>query len=146
MFTNFASALQICSNGKIQLNYEWSIWWPQKFGVYRWLSNMAIIAPFWATTDEYVAFKANHSKVYYQVYKQNDENAVNANYILNMASKHVRLYEKSGSFDNFNATWVIVVTWLNLCPFVEYYYGDSEIPGLNCRWVSSPNQLGNSEY
>ena len=128
---------QICRNGKIQLNYEWSWWWPQKFGVYRWFDNMAIIAPFWAQTDQYFAFRANHSKVYYHLY--NDQNNVKDRYILSMASQQVKLYDKSGKFDNFDPTWVLVVTWEKLCPYVYYgyyYYYSNKIPELNCQWVS----------
>ena len=133
--------LQICRNGKIQLNYEWSFWWPRKFGVYRWFNNMAIIAPFWAKTDQYLAFKAGHSKVYYHVYEQIRQNTVQAsNNVLAMASKDVQRYDNSGKFTNFQATWVLVVTWENLCPYVYYpywyYWYNWEIPRLNCLWVS----------
>ena len=87
---------------------------------------MAIIAPFWATTDTYSAFRDGHSKVYYQVYKgdYNDRSAL----ILGMASEHVQRY--TGKFNNFEASWVLVVTWERLCPYVYYYYYDN-----NCRWV-----------
>ena len=96
---------------------------------------MAVIAPFWATTDTYFAFKKNHSRVYYQVYEESKESSSN---ILDMAAKHVQNYAEG--FSNFQASWVLVVTWENLCPYVYYpyyyyYYGDQEIE-LNCRWVS----------
>ncbi|XP_058949574.2 mucin-like protein isoform X2 [Pocillopora verrucosa] len=125
--------LHICRDGKIQLKYEWSWWWPQKFGIYRWFRNMAVIAPFWATTDTYFAFKKNHSRVYYQVYEESKESSSN---ILDMAAKHVQNYTEG--FSNFQASWVLVVTWENLCPYVYYpyyyyYYGYQEIE-LNCRW------------
>ena len=91
---------------------------------------MAVIAPFWATNDMYFAFRAGHSKVYYQVYEKAKESSFE---ILSMASKHVRLYDDTGKFSNFEATWVLVVTWENLCPYVYY---DTGIPKLNCPWVS----------
>ena len=127
--------LQICRDGKIQLNYEWSWWWPQKFGIYRWFRNVAVIAPFWATTDTFFAFKKHHSRVYYQIYEENKESSKDT---LAMATKNVRQYIEG--FSNFQASWVLVVTWENLCPYVYYpyyyyYYGDQEIE-LNCRWVS----------
>ncbi|XP_022805810.1 mucin-like protein [Stylophora pistillata] len=109
--------LYICRNGIIQLDYEWSWWWPRKFGIYWWLRNMGIIAPFWATTDSYFAFRYGHSKVYYQVYRQAKETS---NEILDMASKHVQSYNKG--FGDFKATWVLVVTWEKLCPYVYYPY------------------------
>ena len=144
----FFLILQICRNGKIQLNYEWSFWWPQKFGVYRWFSNMAIIAPFWATTDEYLAFKAGYSKVYYHVYSQIRQNTVQSqtSNMLAMASQHVKLYDKSGKFTNFKATWVLVVTWENICPYVYYpywyyYWYNWGLPELNCDWVSGRTSL-----
>jgi len=88
---------------------------------------MAIIAPFWATTDTYSAFRDGHSKVYYQVYKRGDIKSSQA--ILRMASEHVKRY--TGKFDNFEASWVLVVTWYRLCPYVYYYYYRN-----NYRWVS----------
>ena len=87
---------------------------------------MAIMAPFWATTDTFSAFRDGHSKVYYQVYKPgaNERSAA----ILSMASGDVQRY--TGEFANFEATWVLVVTWEKLCPYVYYYYYNN-----NCRWV-----------
>ncbi|XP_078366622.1 mucin-like protein [Oculina patagonica] len=133
--------LHICRNGLIQLNYEWSWWWPRKFGVYYWLRNMAVIAPFWATTDTYLAFRANHSKVYYQVYTP-ESNESSAD-ILSMATEHVQRF--TGNFTNFEATWVLVVTWENLCPYVYYsyyyynyyYYHYKENFTLNCPWSNT---------
>ena len=105
---------------------------------------MAIIAPFWAPVDEYVAFKVNHSKVYYQVYTDTEPNNNRTSDILKMASRHVQIYEESSKFANFSATWVLVVTWKNLCPFFYYgprtfSYNNEEIVRLDrlkCRWVS----------
>ena len=95
------------------------------------MRNRAIIAPFWAAVDEYVAFKVNHSRVYYQVYSHTKPKGNGTSHILNMASQHVQIYDGSGKFHNFSATWVLVVTWKDLCPF--FYYG---LPRLQCRWVS----------
>ena len=112
-----------------------SWWWPRKFGVYWWLRNMAIIAPFWATTDTYFAFRDGHSKVYYQVYSQTTESSSE---IVKMASQDVKRYTDGDTFANFAASWVLVVTWQKLCPYVYYpyyYYYEENIP-LNCPWVS----------
>ena len=95
---------------------------------------MGVIAPFWATTDTYFAFRASHSKVYYHVYKPTEENSAE---ILNIATKDVQRY--TGGFANFKATWVLVVTWEKLCPYVYYryyyYYFQGNFP-LHCPWVS----------
>ena len=106
--------------------------------MYRWFRNYAIIAPFWALTDEYIAFKAKYSKVYYHVYSQDTD----PTRILDRASKHVQQFGNSGeAFSNFQAKWVLVVTWENLCPYVYYpwyyYYYYSGIPKLDCPWVSN---------
>ena len=86
---------------------------------------MGIIAPFWATTDTYSAFRDGHSKVYYHLHKRGYIRSSAA--ILSMASEHVQRY--TGKFKNFEASWVLVVTWKKLCPYVYYYYYG------NCRWV-----------
>jgi len=108
--------------------------------VYRWLSNLAIIAPFWARTDQYLAFKGGISKVFYHVYEKSRQNTFQTDTILTMASQHVQSYDHSGKFASFNATWVLVVTWVGICPFVDYpenyYYNNENSTELNCRWVS----------
>ena len=78
---------------------------------------MAVIAPFWATTDTYHAFRAGFSKVYYHVYKPKTEDS--STDILGIATEHVQRY--TGKFANFEATWVLVVTWEKLCPY-RYNY------------------------
>ena len=83
---------------------------------------MAVIAPFWATSDTYSAFRDGQSKVYYQVYTESKESPSD---ILALATKDVRRY--ATGFSKFEATWVLVVTWEKLCPYVNYQ--------LNCRWV-----------
>ncbi|XP_068679238.1 mucin-like protein isoform X1 [Montipora foliosa] len=125
--------LYICPDGKIQLNLEWRWWWPQTFGAYRWFDNMAIMAPFWATIDDYWAFRDEYSHVYYQVYQRTVQNTIQkaADEVLTLASEHVQLYDRSGGFTQFQATWVLVVTWENLCPY-RYYRWDYEVSGQNC--------------
>lgn len=123
LFSPFYCLFQVCRSGQIQLNYQWSLRWPKKFGVY----ETPLIAPFWAVTDQYVAFKEGVSTVYYHVYKQSRQGTVETRSILDMASQHVRTYDGSTTFASFNATWVLVVTWVDLCP---------EMRSLNCPWVS----------
>ena len=134
-FHHLYCLFQVCRSGQIQLNYQFSLRWPQKFGVYK----MPLIAPFWAVTDQYFAFKANVSTVYYHVYEQSRQSTVQTRGILDMASQHVREYDSSATFASFSATWVLVVTWVDLCPYVIYpesYYSSQKIPSLNCPWVS----------
>ena len=107
--------------------------------MYRWFRNFAIIAPFWALTDDNLAFKAGYSKVYYHVYTLNHADPTK---ILDRASKHVQQFSNSGAgFFNFQAKWVLVVTWENLCPYIYYpwyyYYYDWGIPKLQCPRVSN---------
>ncbi|XP_068725626.1 mucin-like protein [Montipora capricornis] len=110
--------LYICPDGKIQLNFEWRWWWPQKFGAHRWFDNTAIMAPFWAIIDDF-AFRNDYSHVYYQVYQQTLQSTIAdaEDEILTLASEHVQLYDRSGGFSQFQANWVLVVTWENLCPY-----------------------------
>ena len=127
--------LQICPDGKIQLNYEWRWWWPQRFGAYRWLDNIAMMTPFWADIDGF-ALRNNYSHVYYHVYQRTVKSTIQktANEVLTMASEHVQHYDKSGGFTQFQANWILVVTWENLCPY-RYYAWDYGISGQKCSRV-----------
>jgi len=93
------------------------------------LSGKAIIAPFWARVNEDLAFKNGNSKVYYQAYEQSSQGHPQKEKILSLASQHVRRYTTEEKFKNFTATWVLVVTWVNLCPYVS-------CTELLCPWVS----------
>ena len=92
--------------------------WPQRFGVYRWLRSNAFIAPFWARV-EHAAFNTGNSKVYYHAYEQSNQNTDQTSNILRLASRHVQNYTNDEKFRNFEATWVLVVTWVNVCPYDE---------------------------
>ena len=78
------------------------------------------MAPFWAIIDD-SAFRNDYSHVYYQVYQRTHRaqstNESAEDKILTLASDHVQLYDKSGGFSRFQANWVLVVTWENLCPY-----------------------------
>ena len=89
---------------------------------------MAVIAPFWATTDTYYAFRADFSKVYYQVYKPKTKDS--SADILGIATEDVQRY--TGKFANFEATWVLVVTWEKLCPYVYYRYNNYSCKEVIC--------------
>ncbi|XP_067053673.1 fibrillin-2-like isoform X3 [Acropora muricata] len=112
--------LHICRNGKIQTNSEWSLQWPRKFGVSFFLDRIGMFAPFWARSDQYQSFKSGISKVYYHIYDKSQSNNDQTSKILALASKHVKQYGGE-RFAGFTATWVLVVTWENLCPSVIYY-------------------------
>ncbi|XP_068697609.1 mucin-like protein [Montipora foliosa] len=124
--------LYICPDGKIQLNFEWRWWWPQRFGAYRWFDNIAMMAPFWADIDGFAIWN-KYSHVYYQVYQRTAQSTIQktANEVLTMASEHVQHYDKSGQFTQFQANWILVVTWENLCPY-RYYAWDYGISGQKC--------------
>ena len=79
-----------------------------------------MFAPFWARSDQYQSFKSGISKVYYHIYDKSQSNYDQTSKILALASKHVKQYG-GGQFAGFTATWVLVVTWENLCPSVIYY-------------------------
>ena len=98
---------------------------------------MAIIAPFWAPVDMYWAFVIGRSKVYYHVYDKREDDPA-AKDVLDMASDHVRQYQKSNQFAKFKAKWVAVVTWENLCPYTWYRYWYYEFLLQNtCQLVST---------
>ena len=129
---------QICRNGIIQTNYKWSPQWPRKFGVSYYVDMIGMFAPFWARSDQYQSFKLGISKVYYHVYDKSQSDHDQTGEILALASKHVEQYE-GGRFANFTATWVLVVTWENLCPSVIYRYTYDGNPGMSsgiCPMVS----------
>ncbi|XP_044174744.1 uncharacterized protein LOC114975818 isoform X3 [Acropora millepora] len=124
--------LHICRNGKIQTNSEWSVQWPRKFGVSYYVDTIGMFAPFWARSDQYQSFESGISKVYYHIYEKSQGDHDQTSKILALASKHVEQYV-GGRFASFTATWVLVVTWENLCPSVIYRYlfdGNQEICAL----------------
>ena len=76
------------------------------------------MAPFWAVIDDF-AFRNDYSHVYYQVYQRTLQSTIEdaEDEILTLASEHVQRYDRSGGFSRFQANWVLVVTWANLCPY-----------------------------
>ena len=142
--------LQICRNGLIQFDLEWPFSYPYKFGARYWLDGFAMIAPYWALTDTYWGFKRRDfyrfqyyyspsegrytytwtfhrvdpnrwSSVYYQVYDTYSQEPKAEN-MLAKASEDVRKYHGQAGFADFEATWVLVVTWVKLYPLDWYYY------------------------
>ena len=147
---NFPLQLQICRNGLIQFDLEWPFSYPYKFGARYWLDGFAMIAPYWALTDTYWSFKRRDfyrfqyyyspsegrytytwtfhrvdpnrwSSVYYQVYDTYSQEPKAEN-MLAKASEDIRKYHGQAGFADFEATWVLVVTWVKLYPLDWYYY------------------------
>ena len=91
-----------------------------------------MIAPYWADSDTYFAFRRHNYKryddtdikvdplkwstVYYNAYKEGDGGAADA--VLANATRDVK--NKFSGLDDFEATWVFVVTWVNVYPYIEW--------------------------
>ena len=132
----FYFKFQICRNGIIQTSNKWSPQWPRKFGVSYYVDTIGMFAPFWARSDQYQSFKLGISKVYYHIYDKSQSDHDQTSEIFVLASKHVEQYG-GGRIANFEATWVLVVTWENLCTSVIYrYVGNPGISSRICALVS----------
>lgn len=122
----------------IRFDIEYVRYFPvPTFDVEEFPFEVPMLFPFWSKIDIYNSFCSNEqdcpsddidyenrSAVFYQVYRE-DNNAMNASYILDKASKDVRENSNDPEFQNFTASWVLVVTWLRLRP-EEEAEGDAE--------------------
>ena len=122
----------------IRFDIEYVRYFPvPTFDVEEFPFEVPMLFPFWSKIDIYDSFCSseqdcpsddidyeNRSAVFYQVYRE-DNNAMNASYILDKASKDVRENSNDPEFQNFTASWVLVVTWLRLRP-EEEAEGDAE--------------------
>ena len=122
----------------IRFDIEYVRYFPvPTFDVEEFPFEVPMLFPFWSKIDIYDSFCSsekdclsgdidyeNRSAVFYQVYTK-DNNAMNASYILDKASKDVRENSNDPEFQNFTASWVLVVTWLRLRP-EEEAEGDAE--------------------
>lgn len=122
----------------IRFDIEYVRYFPvPTFDVEKFPFEVPMLFPFWSKIDIYNSFCSNEqdcpsddidyenrSAVFYQVYRE-DNNAMNASYILDKASKDVRENSNDPEFQNFTASWVLVVTWLRLRP-EEEAEGDAE--------------------
>ena len=141
----------------IRFDIEYVRYFPvPTFDVEEFPFEVPMLFPFWSKIDIYDSFCSseqdclsgdidykNRSAVFYQVYTE-------ASYILDKASKDVRENSNDQKFQNFKASWVLVVTWLRLRP-EEEAEGDaeegvvslSEIPinhkGFFLKWNCSSN-------
>lgn len=93
--------------------------------------DVPMLTPYWSRVDYVESFcagpedcsnihYANRSVVYYQTYTKDSQTQMAA-YILRNASEEVRNHT-SEAFQDFSASWVLVVTWLRLRP--EDSFGD----------------------
>lgn len=116
----------------IRFDIEYVRYFPvPTFDVEEFPFEVPMLFPFWSKIDIYDSFCSseqdclsgdidykNRSAVFYQVYTE-------ASYILDKASKDVRENSNDQKFQNFKASWVLVVTWLRLRP-EEEAEGDAE--------------------
>ncbi|XP_031574157.1 mucin-like protein isoform X2 [Actinia tenebrosa] len=105
----------ICRNGVIRFGENVFPRWPKPFsGSTEGCKNdLAMLAPYWATTDPYSFYQLRISAVYYQIYTSSQK-TVKSKEVLNRATSEVnRLYEDPLP-EEFQATLVLIVTWHNL--------------------------------
>ncbi|XP_031569003.1 uncharacterized protein LOC116303577 [Actinia tenebrosa] len=120
--------VHICRNGALLFETPQLVRWSHRFSERDWAYNKtAIIAPYWALTDVEDPFVIhNISKVFYQAYDNSNDERSKA--ILQQATYDVKtfhmdvqgLYENNENHqkpnEDFDAKWVLVVTWVNLRP------------------------------
>ncbi|XP_068682562.1 uncharacterized protein [Montipora foliosa] len=104
--------LYICPYGTIQFEIDRFNQRPYNFGQRYWLRFSSMIAPYWTRTDLGRSFINGPSKVFYHIYTgPNDAE------MLKNATSDVLQSESGSSLPEgktFNATWVLVVTWVKL--------------------------------
>ena len=119
----------------IRFDIEYVRYFPvPTFDVEEFPFEVPMLFPFWSKIDIYDSFCSseqdclsgdidykNRSAVFYQVYTEDN----NTSYIIDKASKDVRENSNDQKFQNFKASWVLVVTWLRLRP-EEEAEGDAE--------------------
>lgn len=124
---NFYSYQQICRNGLLRFITRTVINWPELFpGIRASGSNRFqryfILAPFWSSISHYpfqISDTSQASQLFYQIYSKNILGDVSSNHareIFDRVNKDVQKYQTSPSIPNFNASWVLKVTWERLYP------------------------------
>ncbi|KAI8519983.1 hypothetical protein Bbelb_032400 [Branchiostoma belcheri] len=137
--------LYVCDNGVIQFDRSYRNSWPTKFGSAWYMRSRAMIAPFWAYSDPSSFSRFDEetlkSHIYYQVYKEGD-GKIDTSAILSRASLDARNTPNTNVPSDFQATWVLVVTWIRLPPNVGcgsyytrwwysyYYYCNRDLTSL----------------
>ena len=72
-----------------------------------------MLAPYWSNVDCHSSFINGLSKVFYHVYS---DSQAGSNVTLSEASADVKKLHNRPFAKNFNASWVLVVTWEKLRP------------------------------
>lgn len=99
------------------------IQWPERFpgrrnedGIQRFRRSF-ILAPYWAVIS-HAAFgnQPASSKVFYQVYNKYPMNSNNDRNIFKRANRDVQQYQTNPTIPLFEASWILVVTWVNIYP------------------------------
>ena len=73
-----------------------------------------MLAPYWSNVDCRSSFINGRSKVFYHVYSDSQEGS---NVTLSEASADVKKLHNRPFAKDFNASWVLVVTWEKLRPY-----------------------------
>ena len=112
---NKCFVFQICRNGLLRFESSLLVHRPLELTPDFSLPNAAILAPYWSKTNVDSSFN-KISKVYYHVYSKDDSNSAA---VLKRATSDVKRFLTNPLPTNFKATWLIVVTWMNLKPAPE---------------------------
>lgn len=108
---------QICRNGLLRFESPLLVHRPLDLTPDFSLPNAAILAPYWGKTNVDSSFNATSShQVYYHVYSKDDSNS---SVVLKRATSDVKRFLTNPLPTNFKASWLIVVTWMNLKPAPE---------------------------
>ena len=108
---------QIHSNGLVSFGtWFWASYVPSSWSqLSNWydIQGLAVLAPLWTESD----YNHQDSKVLYQQYdsaqRYGSQDRTQTDAMLSRASEDAVAY---GGFSSFKATWVLVVTWVNMHP------------------------------
>ncbi|XP_074632006.1 uncharacterized protein LOC141890434 isoform X2 [Acropora palmata] len=114
-FSTRFQKLYICPYGTIQFDRDRFNQRPYNFGQRYWLRFSSMIAPYWTRTDLGRSFTDGPSEVFYHIYTERND----AEFLKNVTSDVLRSTAGVSlpKGKTFHATWVLVVTWVNLRHF-----------------------------
>ena len=116
--------LKVCRNGLLRFLRSNVIRWPERFpgtrnedGIYRF-QNSYVIAPYWAYINHNAFRVAGNraSAVYYHVYRKDAISTNHEREIFNRANSDVQRYQTNPRIPLFDASWILVVTWVRIYP------------------------------